>query len=237
MFDVRMSSDELLEEYMNDLPIITLQALDFDKSEYVMNYLWKKHKQSKVVMNRVFTVPSRNKYLAVFIYSQTGRGKSKAWQMQLYFYGLMDSKKGLMAIVFYPKEKIAMRFTPHFFERYRERLIPICDWKVRNQLSRTHDLKDLMAIFFSRNLSITWIETDSIFGNRMHIFSPITDGVALIQWDKKHNVLQANTFVTKNMLDNKQRALVGYAETYASITPAERMMYQFPDFAENDREK
>lgn len=110
----------------------------------------------------------------------------------------------------------------------------IADWRTRNELSRAKSLSDIIALYMKRNLSITWIQTKSVFRNAIHIFGPVNDGVALLQWDKKAKVLQANTFVTEDMLNEKQKEMVKYARIYISLPKAQRKKFQFPDFLLND---
>lgn len=81
---------------------------------------------------------------------------------------------------------------------------------------------------------MTWIETRSVFRHKVHIFGPINDGVALLQWDKHRKLLQANTFVTEDMLDEKQTKMVKYAKIYISLPKAQRKKFRFPDFILND---
>ena len=81
---------------------------------------------------------------------------------------------------------------------------------------------------------MTWIETRSVFRNKVHIFGPVNDGVALLQWDKCRKLLQANTFVTMDMLDEKQTEMVNYARIYSSLSIEQRMKFKYPDFILDD---
>jgi hypothetical protein len=93
---------------------------------------------------------------------------------------------------------------------------------------------DVIGIYMKRNLTMTWIETKSVFRDKVHIFGPVNDGVALLQWSKRHRTLQANTFVTMDMLDEKQAEMVKYAKIYISLSKAQRKKFRFPDFILND---
>ena len=68
----------------------------------------------------------------------------------------------------------------------------------------------------------------------VHIFAPVNDGVALLQWNKGKQLLQANTFVTNDMLNDKQLQMVEYAKTYFRLTNEERRKYKLPDFISGD---
>ena len=92
----------------------------------------------------------------------------------------------------------------------------------------------VIGIYMKRNLTMTWIETKSVFRDKVHIFGPVNDGVALLQWSKHHRLLQANTFVTMDMLDAKQTQMVEYAKIYFSLSKAQRKKFRFPDFILND---
>ncbi|MCM1140207.1 MAG: hypothetical protein NC453_16700 [Muribaculum sp.] len=234
MFIDAMSSKELLAEYSADLPQLQSLTSRFDQSEYVTRYLNKRKKSLKVVITKVFTTSRGNRYLGLLFYYQSGYGKNKGWDWSSYHIGLMNSYKGLCAIAFFNESNQALKFTPHFFKRYKERFYKIADWQTRNELTSAKALSDIVAIYMKRNLSITWIETKSVFRNTVHIFGPINDGVALLQWDKKNKVLQANTFVTEDMLDEKQYEMVQYARIYFSLSKQQRKKFSFPDFLLND---
>lgn len=230
MFSERMSGNELLAEYTQDLEVLQAKTIRFDKSDYVSRYLWKRRKNQMVIIPKVLTAPSGNTYLGILIYTQSGIGKSKQWNFTSFHVGLLETSKGLAAIAFYAESKQAIKYNPHFFYRYKERYLEVCDWQTKNQLSHTQSELDIIAIFMKRNLTMTWIETKSVFRNKVHIFGPINDGVALLQWDKHRKLLQANTFVTIDMLDAKQTEMVKYAKIYLSLSKTQREKFQFPDF-------
>ncbi|QCD42809.1 hypothetical protein E7747_11245 [Duncaniella dubosii] len=234
MFEETMSGDELLNEYRLDLPEIQAKTLRYDKSDYVTRYLWKHHKQPTVIMTKIFDSSRGNAYLGILVYFQTGIGKTKKWDWSSFHIGLMNINKGVSAIAFYAESKQAIKFNPHFFQRYKERFIEVCDWQTRNQLATAKDIIDVIGIYMKRNLTMTWIETKSVFRDKVHIFGPVNDGVALLQWSKHHRLLQANTFVTMDMLDAKQTQMVEYAKIYFSLSKAQRKKFRFPDFILND---
>ena len=230
MFEERMSSDELLDEYNADLSDIKVQTLRFDKSDYVIKYLRKRHKQKQVIITKVFTSYRGNCYLGILVYFQTGIGQNKRWNWSSFHIGLMETEKGVCAITFYTASRQALKFTTHFFKRYKERFMKVCDWQTYNQLSLAKSTIDIISVYVKRNLSMTWIETKAVFRNKVHIFGPINDGVALIQWDRHRRLLQANTFVTMDMLNKKQTEMVKYAKIYFSLSKAQRKKFKFPDF-------
>lgn len=225
-----MSGTEMIDEYYMDLPDIQDQTIRFDKSEYVSRYLWKHHKQPEVVITKIFTTPRKNSYIGVLVYMRTGVGRQKKWNWSSFHIGLMDTSKGECAIAFYTGSRQALKFTPHFFKRYKERFIKICDWRARSQLSVTKSITDIITVYIKRNLAMTWIETKSVFSDKVHIFGPVNDGVALLQWDKSRKLLQANTFITNDMLDEKQAEMVRYARIYLSLPKEQRKKFKFPDF-------
>lgn len=234
MFEETMSGSQLLDEYYADLQDIQTQTLRFDGSDYVCRYLWKRHKQSQVILTKIFTSQRYNRYLGILIYTQSGIGKSKQWNMSSFHIGLMETSRGLCAISYYTESNQAIKYTSHFFQRYRERYLAICDWQIRNQLRAAKTIVDIAEIYMKRNLSMTWIETKSVFRSKVHIFGPVNDGVALLQWDKNRKLLQANTFVTEDMLDDKQSDMVKYAKIYISLPKAQKKKFRFPDFVTND---
>jgi len=234
MFEEGMSSGQLFEEYYADLQDIQIQTINFDQTDYVLKYLWKRRKQPQVAITKVFTSQRGNRYLGILVYVQTGEGQQKNWDWTSFHIGLMETSKGMCAIAFYVQSRQAIKFTPHFFHRYKERLGNICDWQTRSQLALSKSMEDIIAVYMKRNLSMTWIETRSVFRNKIHIFGPINDGVALLQWDKHRKLLQANTFVTMDMLDEKQTEMVNYANIYSSLSMEQRMKFKYPGFILSD---
>lgn len=234
MFIDSMTGVQLLKEYRTDLPEIQEKTLRFDESEYVSRYLQKRQKQSHAVITKMFRTSRGNRYIGICIYTQVGSGKSRQWIWSSFHIGLMNTFKGLVAIAFYTESQQALVFTPHFFKRYRERFYKVCDWKVRNKFDLSKSIEDIISLYVSRNIGIAWIETEAVFRNKTHIFSPVNDGVALLQWDSDRKLLQANTFVTMDMLNGKQLEMVKYAKIYLSLSPEERKKYDFPDFIQGD---
>ena len=234
MFVDSMSGTQLLKEYLNDLSEIQEVTLRFDESEYVSRYLQKRQKQQRVVITKTFRMSSGNRYIGICVYEQQGAGKSRQWIWGSFHIGLMNTYKGIASIAFYTESKQALVFTPHFFKRYKERLLNVCDWKVRNQFDLAKSIEDIISIYISRNISIAWIETESVFRNKTHIFAPVNDGVALLQWDSEKKLLQANTFVTMDMLNDKQLEMVKAARAYLSLPVEERKKFKFPDFIQGD---
>ncbi len=234
MFEETLSGSELLDEYRLDLADIQAKTLRFDGSDHVARYLWKHHKQPTVILTKVFVSSRGNSYLGILVYFQTGVGKAKKWDWSSFHVGLMNTGKGVSAIAFYTESKQTIRYNPHFFKRYQERFMRVCDWQTRSRLSMAKDIIDVIGVYMKRNLTMTWIETKSVFRNKVHIFGPVNDGVALLQWDKSRKLLQANTFVTMDMLDEKQTEMVRYAKTYISLSKAQRKKFRFPDFISDD---
>lgn len=225
-----MSGNGLIEEYRMDLPELQEKTLRFDRSDYMTGYLWKRHKQSCVTVAKAFTTANGHKYLGILIYVQTGIGKQKKWDWSSFHVRLMNTPKGECAIAFYTESGQAIKFTPHFFERYKERFANVCGWKERGELASAKTLTDIIAVYMKRNLSITWIETKSVFRDKIHIFAPVNDGIALLQWSRNRKLLQANTFVTMDMLDDKQMEMVRYARTYLSLSKEDRKKFKYPGF-------
>lgn len=234
MFEETMSSDDLLNEYRLDLADIQAKTLRFDGSDYITKYLRKHRKQQTVVITKLFESLRGNSYLGILIYFQTGIGQAKKWDWSSFHVGLMKTCNGMAAIAFYAESQQAIKFNPHFFLRYKERYLKVCDWQTRSQLTTAKDIVDVIGIYMKRNLTMTWIETKSVFRDKVHIFGPVNDGVALLQWSKRHRLLQANTFVTMDMLDEKQTEMVKYAKIYFSLSKAQRKKFRFPDFISND---
>lgn len=238
MFEESMSGKQLLNEYYSDLQEIQTRATCFDESEYVNHRLWKMRKCPLAILTQEFTSQRQNRYLGIFVYTQNGVGKSKRWDMTSYHIGLTYTSKGdRCALAFYTASGQTIKFTSHFFCRYRERYSQVCDWFMRNELKAAKTFIDIVAIYMQRNLQMTWIETKSRFRNKIHIFGPVHDGVVLLQWDKKQKVLQANTFVTEKMLNEKQAEMVEYARLYLTLPKTQQKKFHFPDFVDSDTDE
>lgn len=233
MFLESMSGQELLNEYSADLLELQGKTLRYDCSDKVNKYLKKHHKDEVVVISRLFNTSRNNQYLGILVHQRINTGKNKDWALTSYHFGLTNTRKGLCAIAFYQQGNQTLILTPHFFNRYKERYSKLADWKTLRDFRQAKTLIDIIAIYFRRNLTITWIETDAVFRDTTHIFAPIDDGVALIQWDSSRKQLRANTFVTEDMLTNRQLKMVGYARAYIGMSPEERAKYDCPDFAAN----
>lgn len=236
MFEETMSSPQLLEEYYTDLSELQSLTQRYDESDYVRRYLWKHHKHTSVAIDKIFHTSRGNRYVGILLYEQSGVGRKKMWNWSAFHVGLMKTKKGDCAIAFYTDSQQAVKITPHFFFRYKERFSEYsgCDWRTRTTLAHTKTIADIIAVYLKRNMGMTWIETNSVFRNKTHIFGPVNDGVALLQWDTDRQLLQANTFITFDMLDERQTEMVGWAFKYLTLSKEERMQYKFPDFISSD---
>lgn len=231
MLNWKMTSGELLNEYESDLPEIQELTVRYFNSNYVTDYLKKRRKKSKVIINKVCTTSSGNRYLGILVCVQNGAGKNKRWMLDICFHaGLMKSHRGTCVIIFYQNSRQTIRILPHFFHRYKERFTKVCDWKMSSALIAAQSIEDIAALYFRRNLGITWIETPVEYNGQAHIFAPVSDGVMLLQWSRDKKVLQANTFITFNMLNKEQKEMVGYAKIYQSMPLSQRMQYGSPDF-------
>lgn len=230
MFIDTMSSAELLREYQADLKEIRQKTSSFDSSDYLKEYLWKRRKQKQVVVSKKTNTSRGNKYLGVYIYYQIGSGKTKHWSWSSYHFGMMNTAKGLMLIAFYEDNNQAVKYTPHFFQRYKERLSRICDWKGRAILNAADTQEKIAIVYVQRNLGTAWMQTKSVYKDKMHIFAPVPDGVTLLQWDNKYKTMQANTFVTYDMLDDKQRDMIVRLKEYGNLSEKERKNIENPLF-------
>lgn len=229
-----MSGKELVEQYQLDLEDLQNKTLRFDRSDYITRLLKKHRKKQSIILTKGFTSWRGNNYLGILIYTRNSTTSLKSWELSSYHIGLIITAKGISAIAFYAESNQAIRFNPHFFRRYKERFAKVCDWETRNSLEAAKGIIDVIGIYMTRNLSMTWLETKSVFRDNVHVFGPVNDGVALLQWNKSHKLLQANTFVTMDMLDDKQTEMVEYAKIYCSLSKDERAQLQFPDFISND---
>lgn len=227
MFIDRMSNNDLLQEYLLDLPEIQANTSAFDKSGYVEKTLWKKRKSGLVVFPRRLNTKRNNNYLGVVIYSSSGKEK---WGWESYHMGIMNTERGSMALSFYLSENMAIKHTRHFFNRYKERLMKVCDWWTRNQLVSADTYDKLVILYLQRNQKTSLIRTNSVYKNKKHIFAPTMDGVTLMQWDEQYRSMQANTFITYDMLDEKQRRMLSDTVKYCNMSADEQDRLDDPLF-------
>lgn len=220
MFLMNMTSEELAAEYKADLPEIEADNKRFDNSAFVSKMLRRYKKYDAVGCERFFKSKRNNRYLNVFTYIKKDNSTSKNvnWEWCVYTIGLIETSKGVCAVIFYDNARIGVVYQAHFFNRYKERFIKDCDWVVRKKLELAHSVTDIIPIYIRRNFSVAWMNTKSKFGDKQHIFAPVSDGVILLQWDGKK--LQANTFITEGMYSNEQQDMVDYAKQYKQYREA-----------------
>lgn len=211
MFIQNMTSTELAQEYRTDLPELEENNKRIDNSTYVADLLKKNRKKDEFCFVRYCKTSRNNTYINVFQYFQKDESTRKyvKWNWRVYNFGLMQTFKGVSAIGFFEEASLAIVFQPHFFIRYKERFSEVCDWQVKNTLSQAKKVEDIIPIFIRRNPTTTWMNTQSKYGGKEHIFAPVNDGVALIQFDGKN--IQANTFITEAMYSGRQHDMVGKA--------------------------
>lgn len=212
MYIQNMTMEEMVREYRADLPEIETNNNRIDHSEYVGKQLDKARKAGKYSFVRYYKTDKGNRYINVFQYTRSSEGSRRKpkWDWSVHSIALMQTYKGISAIAFFSEANMAIVFQQHFFIRYKERLLNVCDWQTKNELSKTKTIEDIIAVWIRRNPDIVWINTKSKFDNREHIFAPINDGTILMQWDGEH--VQANTFITDGMYSEKQSEMLSQAE-------------------------
>lgn len=228
-----MTSVELLQEYQADIKEIRQKTDAFDQSKYLEKYLYKHRKLPRVVISRQTSTSRNNKYLGVYIYYQVGKGKTYHWTWASYHAAIMNTARGKMIVAFYEENNLAVKHTSHFFQRYKERLMNVADWKLKNALKAADTQEKIATLYIQRNLGTAWVETKSVYKDKFHIFAPVPDGVTLLQWDNKNKTMQANTFVTYNMLDQKQLDMVTSLKEYANLSKEEKKKVDDPIFRVN----
>lgn len=207
-----MTTEEMVREYRADLLEIEQINDRIDQSEYVVKKLRKEKKANEFYFTRTMTTKRNNKYINIFQYTKSEKStrKSVKWNFCVRNIALMQTYKGLAAISFFDNPEIAIVFQQHFFTRYKERLLKVCDWKTRNELMQATTIEQIIAVWAKRNPEMVWINTKARFDDKEHIFVPTNDGAMLLQWDGQY--IQANTFITDGMYSNKQIEMIGQAE-------------------------
>ncbi len=218
MFTQSMTSKELADEYRADFNEIDEFNDRVDESESVSNLL-RKHRKHKIVsFIRKFKTKRNNRYVGVFIYyRQSGLRKDMVkWKYNVFTVGLMETPKGTAAIVLIDGNRLGVLVQAHFFKRYKERMLKSdkCDWKLRNGLNAAKTIEDMIGIYMLRNPYTALMKPNASFGKLSHLFAPVNDGIALFQFDDKKKLMQANTFVTRDMLSKQQAEWDGDAEEY-----------------------
>ncbi|MCM1296169.1 MAG: hypothetical protein NC311_11565 [Muribaculaceae bacterium] len=162
-----MTNGELVSQYNSDLEELRRHTLGFGWSETAARHLRKHSKSERTVLTRMFTTGRRNTYLGLLIYDRTGTGKNRSWELSSFHVGLMSTSKGVCAIMFCEEGRRALKLTPHFFNRYKERFSEVTDWKTRNSLNAAKNVTDIIPVFLSRNPHMTWIETKAVFRDKV----------------------------------------------------------------------
>ena len=224
-----MSGYDLYRIYESEIDELKSKLLTLDHNKLLLDALQISEDQNNVKQTAYITTESNNKYLAVMNY-YTSDSSECGWLLNCWVLGVMPTSKGDSVLVFYTDVQKTAKYTHHFFDRYAERLLESGDYHTRKELRSISSFEMLVCMYLMRNQKIYWIQTNSVFRNKVHIFSPISDGVALFQWNKEQNLLQANTFITENMLDSKQYEMVRNARIYIALPPEEKQKCRTPDF-------
>lgn len=226
MFIQNMTSRELVQEFHLDLLEIQTKHNTIVQSSYVSNLLNKNRKNNSFMFVKYCTTARHNTYINVFVYTKdvNSTRKSTKWGWDVYSFGLMQTHKGTCAIGFFDDFQIAIVFQPHFFLRYKERFSKICDWKTRGILNQAKKVEDIIPIYVRRNPITTWINTKVKYKNKEHVFAPINDGVALIQFDGEN--IQANTFITEDMYSSQQYNLIEKSKCFDQLQQEKDKLFQ-----------
>lgn len=107
-----------------------------------------------------------------------------------------------------------LRFTPHFFKRYKERMILEGDPDIKALLGSAKDLLQVATVFCMRNMTriIVFEKSDKDRYGMTESLCPVKDGVILCTETRKMTFIQANTFLTKGALNRMQRVRYDTAE-------------------------
>lgn len=226
MFIQNMTSREMVKEYQADFPEIDKSIQKVNSSDYVETLLYKGRKKNEISFVRPLKTSRNNNYINVFQYIKQSDSTNKMarWEWHTYTFALMQTFKGTCAITFFEEIQCAIVFQAHFFMRYKERLLKECDWQTRNLLEKVKRVEDVIPIYIQRNPTLIWVNTKSKFGDKEHIFAPVNDGVALIQWDGDN--AQANTFITKSMYSLQQKDLVDYTQDFKQLQQEQSEIFQ-----------
>lgn len=226
MFSNLQTGKEILKEYCDDLVDLRRQTIEYSLSTKVAQYFQKHRRQDTITLTPRFRTSLNNEYFGVLIYSKDKNSRV----LDAYHVGLVDTPRGKCALTFLLSSHNVLQITPHFAERYKERYSKVSEWNTRGALVAAKTFEEIIKIFIIRNHDIIWVETKTAFRNKLHIFAPIPDGVMLLQWDRKRQLLQANTFITYDMLSEKQMWFVEEAYKYHLLTPEERAKLPHPEF-------
>ena len=230
----------MYSEYMKDMPELGRLAERFSRSAYIKRMERKnRNKKSFHATHKFYLNCGKgfgNTYHSIFRFVHSVPPyyplRQSEWDwVSLIHIGIVPTHKGTCPTLFYSAAGAAVMFTPHFFKRYRERMMDFTSWPEYSEFYSCKDTESLACLFVKRNADIVWINTDSVYGDIQHIFSPVKDGVALVQWDMKKDQLRANTFITFDMLNDDQTKMLNYAKIYTTYSEKDRNRHPKPDFA------
>lgn len=223
-----MTGKELYAEYKSDFNELMEKTQRFCMTPYMNRVMDKNRGKEEFTVNKPMSSKRGNGYLAIICATNYGSKKNPNWDFSTYYIGKINTFKGISYLIFYDDIKQTLLLTPHFFRRYKERLMEVAEWQTRNQLRQAKSMDDIAAIYMRRNLKTVWIETNSVYSDKTHLFSPIYDGIALLQWSEGRKILQANTFITLDMLDEKQTDMAMYGLNYIMLPESERRKINVP---------
>lgn len=205
MLITTMTSDELLHEYQHDLPEIQKRNKAYDQSSHVTHILDKHRNSSAIYCTNTYVTKRGNEYLNVFIYKRRRDLPKKdwAWDWSSITVGIMQAYKGTNYVIFSDEAQAAIRVQTHFFLRYKQRFMEVCDWKTKARLLKAKTVEDIIVVYISRNMNATLMNTEVKYIDKTHLFAPINDGAVLLQFDGE--TLQANTFITESMYSKHQK--------------------------------
>ena len=180
-----MTLEEIRKEIEKDYPIL------LRKMVYVSNDLEKKLSKAQKIIGFERFYEYFSKYKNQWIYSISINKEITEFEFML----LYHNGRGHAAIAISPKN-VLVYHTGHFFERFNER----CKLGLKT-------IDDIIRAYMKENNTYDMRVVEEIEPGISKVFCVIQSGIMLGMFNKKLNLYKANTFLSNNMLNTKQKEM------------------------------
>lgn len=200
-----MTPDEIISEIARDREWKKKVLDEYSRSRLVDKIKKKYKKHLCIYFYRKRKTPRGN--IVLFLFWLTRKKLKETWKEYGSTVYLIEN--GNEQYVLADCYNRVLRFTWHFFKRYKERMIQEGDTDIQALLTNTKDLLQVVTVFYMRNIKqVTSFSQNEKTRHGMSEMLCITkDGMLCSTESNDKKLLQVNTFLTKEMLTNIQYSM------------------------------